>query len=137
MGIIESIFKIPKKIVLFFIKGLWFLISTILNLIWNEHMISIWDYFNAWTNPNPFSYIPRIIRSIIGIFKKKLSWKSNWYKILNLLSLGQLAKLDTNHPDPKPPLILEGAFYFCHLVIIIGMIMLMMKFWRFIKKFEK
>jgi len=137
MGIIESIFNIPEKTFLFFINGLWFLTSKFFDTIWNKHMISIWDYFNIWINPNPFSYIPRVVRSVIGIFKKKPSWKSNWYKILNLLSFGKLSILDPTPPEPEPPLILEGAFYFCHLVIIIGIIMLMLKFWRFVRKFEK
>ena len=132
---ITYLFKIPETIFKYFLKLIWILISKILNNLWDNHMISISDYYNMWHNP--FSYIPRLIKSFIKAIKRKPSWSSRWYKILNLMSLGVISRLDPNPPDPKIPIILEGGFYFCHLVIIIAIIIFMTKLWRFLNKFKK
>ena len=128
MGLIDNIFK-------YFLKFIHSILSIIFNNLWENHMISIWDYFNAWHHPS--SYIPRLIKSVIEALKRKPSWTSRWYRILNLLSLGILSRLNPNPPDPKVPIIIEGGFYFCHLIIIIAIIIFMTKLWRFLNKFKK
>jgi len=135
MGIADKILDIPRKIFMFFLNMVWILITKFFKILWNRHMISIWDYFDAWKNP--FSFIPRLIKGIISALKHRPSWSSRWYKILNLLSLGIVSRLNPNPPNPKIPLIFEGGFYFCHIVVLISIIILMTKIWRFVKKFEK
>ena len=135
MSIINKIFDIPGKTFMFFMNMVWKIITIIFKIIWDRHMISIWDYFNAWKNP--LSFIPRLIKGIIFSLKDRPSWSSRLYKFLNLLSLGILSRLDPNPPNPTVPLIFEGGFYFCHLVILISLIILMTKIWSFFKKFEK
>tara|TARA_Y100001978_G_C23506399_1_gene343470 strand:- start:86 stop:493 length:408 start_codon:yes stop_codon:yes gene_type:complete len=135
MGIINTLFKIPERVFIYFLKLLWTVISKILNILWEKHMITIWDYFNVWHHPS--SYIPRLIKSIIQALKRKPSWSSRWYKLLNLLSLGVLSRLNPNPPNPKVPILLEGGFYFCHLVIAIAIIIFMIKLWKFLQKFQK
>lgn len=135
MGIINTLFKIPENIIKFFLKLIWIIIVKIFNSIWENHMITPSDYFSMWHNPS--SYIPRLIKTTIKALKRKPSWSSRWYKILNLLSLGTISSLNPNPPNPKIPILIEGGFYFCHLVIIIAIIIFMSKLWRFLNKFKK
>ena len=135
MGIINILFKIPEKILGYFLKLIWIIIVKVFNNIWENHMITLSDYFSMWHHP--FSYIPRLIKTTIKKLKRKPSWSSRWYKIVNLLSLGILSRLDPRPPDPRIPILIEGGFYFCHLVIIIAIIIFMSKLWRFLNKFKK
>ena len=135
MGIINDIFNIPEKVFLFFIKSVWFIFSRVLELLWNRHMISIWDYFNMW---RPFSFIPRSFKSFMQeLNETPLTWKSRLNNILNSLTLGIIPSLNSNPPDPQIPLLLEGIFYFCHIIILISLIILMKKIHRFVKKLDK
>ena len=43
---ITYLFKIPEKIFKYFLNLIWILISKILNNLWDNHMISISDYYN-------------------------------------------------------------------------------------------
>jgi len=132
MGLIEYIFKIPEKIFMTFFSMIWFIISKVLTNLWDNHMVSIWDYTNMWHNF--LSYIPRLIKGTIESMKNKPTWKSRFY---NLFKTGILSGFNPNPPDPKIPLLMEGAFYFCHIIVFIGFIVLITKIHKFVSKFKK